>query len=144
MRIALTSLVFSLLLLTGCDKEKVVNENDMPSGAREFVEAHFPSAKVQQVVKERDDLEVTYDVILDNQVKLTFDKSGNCYDAESPASLKLPDSVIPLKVLEYVQANYPDHFIVEWEKDKTDQEVKLSNRVELKFNLSGGFLRIDN
>jgi hypothetical protein len=144
MRIALTSLVFSLLLITGCDKEKVVNENDMPAGAREYVEAHFPNAKVQQVVKERDDLELTYDVILDNQVKLTFDKNGDCYDAESPVNLKLPDSVIPLKVLEYVQTTYPDEFIIEWDKDKIDQEVKLSNRVELIFNLSGTFLRIDN
>ncbi|HEV7380628.1 MAG TPA: PepSY-like domain-containing protein [Dyadobacter sp.] len=144
MRIALTSLAFSLILLTGCDKEKVVNENEMPGGAREYVETHFPTANVQQVVKERDDLEVTYDVILDNQVKLTFDKNGDCYDAESPLSLKLPDSVVPANVLEYVKANYADHFIVEWEKNKTDQEVKLSNRVELKFNLSGGFLRIDD
>jgi len=144
MKIALTSLVISLLFLTGCDKEKVVNETELPSGAREFVEAHFATANIQQIIKERDDLQTTYDVILDNQVKLSFDKNGDCYDAESPRALKLPDSMIPSKVLEYVQANYADHFIIEWEKDKTDQEVKLSNQVELVFNLSGTFLRIDN
>jgi hypothetical protein len=144
MKIALTSLALSLLLLTGCDKDKVVNETELPGGAKEFVEAHFATANIQQVVKERDDLQTTYDVVLDNQVKLSFDKNGDCYDAESPATLKLPDSMIPSKVLDYVKANYPDHFIIEWEKDKTDQEVKLSNRVELVFNLSGTFLRIDN
>jgi hypothetical protein len=144
MKIALTSLALSLLLLTGCDKDKVVNETELPGGAKEFVEAHFSTANIQQVVKERDDLQTTYDVILDNQVKLSFDKSGDCYDAESPRTLKLPDSMIPAKVLEYVQTNYADHFIIEWEKDKTDQEIKLSNQVELVFNLSGTFLRVDN
>ena len=144
MKIALTGLALSLLLMTGCDNDKVINETQLPGGAREYVEAHFPATSIKQVVKERDDLETTYDVILDNQVKLAFDKSGECYDAESPRTLKLPDTVIPLKVLEYVKTNYPDDFIVEWEKDKTDQEVKLSSRIELIFNLSGTFLRIDN
>lgn len=144
MKIALTGLTLSLLLMTGCDNDKVINETQLPGNAKEYVEAHFPAASIKQVVKERDDLETTYDVILDNQVKLAFDKSGECYDAESPRTLKLPDTVIPLKVLDYVKTNYPDDFIIEWEKDKTDQEVKLSGRIELIFNLSGTFLRIDN
>jgi hypothetical protein len=57
---------------------------------------------------------------------------------------KIPDSVVPLKVLEYVQANYKEHFITEWKKSKTTQEIKLSNRKELVFNLSGTFLRVDD
>lgn len=52
--------------------------------------------------------------------------------------------MIPANVLGYVQNNYADHFIVEWDKDKTDQEIQLSNGLELIFNLSGTFLRIDN
>ena len=140
----LLALAFSLFILTACDKEKVVEETSLPAGAKEFVEAHFPSATIQQVVRDRDDLTTTYDVILDNQVKLAFDKSGDCYDIEGNNTTKLPDSVIPSNVLAYVKENYPDHFIIEWEKDKTDQEIKLSNRLELIFNLSGTFLRIDN
>jgi len=131
-----------LVILTACDNEKVVDETKLPATAQEFVESHFPAAKITQVVKDRDNLDIDYDVILDNGVSLVFDKDGNCEDIESKT--KLPDTVIPLKLLEYVAANYPDHHIIEWEKDKTDQEVKLSNNVELKFNLSGTFLRIDN
>ena len=139
-----TTLSLSLILLTACESEKVVSENTLPDAAKEYVEAHFPSAAIQQVVKERDDLKTNYDVILDNQVKLSFDKDGDCYDAEGTSAVKLPDSIIPVKVLEYVKTNHPDQFIIEWEKDKTDQEIKLSNRTELIFNLSGEFLRVDN
>lgn len=143
MKTAITSLLFSLFLLTGCEKDKVVDDTELPGAAKEFVETHYPTSTIKQVVKERDDLQNTYDVILDNQVKLSFDNSGACYEAESPNALKLPDSMIPTNMLEYVTTNYPDAFIIEWDKDKTDQEIKLNTNVELIFNLSGGFLRVD-
>lgn len=137
-------LAFLLFVATACDKEKVVDEADLPVNAKDYIEAHFPSARISQVVRDRDDLETSYDVILDNQVKLEFDKKGEVYSIESRRTEKLPDTVIPLKVLEYVQKNYPDAFITDWEKDRTDQEIRLSNNKELVFNLAGTFLRIDD
>ncbi|CAG5073068.1 hypothetical protein DYBT9623_04592 [Dyadobacter sp. CECT 9623] len=136
--------VMILLAVTGCDNEKVVNETNLPAQATEFIEAHFPDAGIARVVRDRDDLLTSYDVILDNQVELEFDRQGECYSVDAPGNERIPDSVVPLKVLEYVQDNYPDEVITEWEKSKTTQEVKLSNRKELVFNLSGTFLRIDD
>ena len=144
MKILLTTLLVSLIALAGCNDEKVVNETSLPARAKQFVEAHFPDAAISQVVRDRDDLTKSYDVILDNQVKLEFDDDGECYAVEGSRNAKLPDTIIPLKVLEYVKTTYPEQFIVEWEKDKTTQEVKLSNRVDLIFNLSGTFLRLDD
>ncbi|WP_229238590.1 PepSY-like domain-containing protein [Dyadobacter sp. Leaf189] len=137
-------LMLILAAITGCDNEKVVDETSLPPQANEFIEAHFPDARISRVVRDRDDLLTSYDVILDNQVALEFDNKGECYSVDGTNDTKIPDSVIPLKVLEYVQTNYADHFITEWEKSKTTQEVKLSNRKELVFNLSGTFLRIDD
>jgi hypothetical protein len=137
-------LAFFLFMATACDNEKVVDETKLPVNAHDYIEAHFPNARISQVVRDRDDLETSYDVILDNQVRLEFDKKGDCYSIESRRTEKLPDTVIPLKVLEYIQEHYPDAFITDWEKDKTDQEVRLSNNKELVFNLAGTFLRIDD
>jgi hypothetical protein len=137
-------LAILLFVATACDDEKVVDETKLPVNAQDFIEAHFPDARISQVVRDRDDLETSYEVILDNQVKLEFDKKGDCYSIESRRTEKLPDTVIPLKVLEYVQDHYPDAFITDWEKDKTDQEIRLSNNKELIFNLAGTFLRIDD
>ncbi len=138
------SLVMIMLAVFGCDNEKVVNETSLPPQANEFIEAHFPGARISRVVRDRDDLLTSYDVILDNQVELEFDNKGECYSVDGTNDAKIPDSVVPLKVLEYVQTNYPDQFITEWERSKTTQEVKLSNRKELVFNLSGTFLRVDD
>lgn len=137
-------LAILLFVATACDNEKVVDETKLPVNAQDYIEAHFPNARITQVVRDRDDLETSYDVILDNQVKLEFDKKGDCYSIESRRTEKLPDTVIPLKILEYVKAHYPDAFVTDWEKDRTDQEVRLSNNKELVFNLAGTFLRIDD
>src|SRR5690349_11002692 len=117
--------VIVLLAVSGCDNEKVVDETSLPPQASEFIEAHFPNAKVARVVRDRDDLLTSFDVILDNQVELEFDKQGECFSVDGNANEKLPDSLIPLKVLEYVQENHPDTYITDWEKNKTTQEVSL-------------------
>ncbi|SEI74689.1 Putative beta-lactamase-inhibitor-like, PepSY-like [Dyadobacter koreensis] len=139
--LTLALIVFVFCMSCDNDKDEIVDETRLPTVAQEFVQTHFPAAKVNQVVRDKDNNEVDYDVTLDNGTRLAFDKDGNVEDIESRT--KLPDSVIPAKVLEYVTENYPDHQIIEWEKDRTDQEVKLSNNLELKFDLSGTFLRID-
>lgn len=133
-----------LLAVSGCDNEKVVDETSLPPQATEFIEAHFPDASIARVVRDRDDLLTSFDVILDNRVELEFDKQGECFSVDGNANDKLPDSLIPLKILEYVQKNYPDQYITDWEKNKTIQEVSLSNNKELIFNLSGTFLRYDD
>ena len=139
--LTLALIVFVFCMSCDNDKDEIVDETRLPTIAQEFVQVHFPAAKVNQVVRDKDNNDVDYDVILDNGTRLAFDKDGNLEDIESKT--KLPDSVIPAKVLEYVTENYPDLQIIEWEKDRTDQEVKLSNNLELKFDLSGTFLRID-
>jgi len=136
--------VLILLAVSGCDNEKVVDETNLPPQASEFIEAHFPTAKISRVVRDRDDLQTSFDVILDNQVELEFDKDGECFSVDGNANDKLPDSVIPLIVLDYVQKNYLNEHITDWEKNKTTQEVSLSSNKELVFNLSGTFLRIDD
>ncbi len=40
---------------------------------------------------------------------------------------KLPDSVIPAKLLEYATTNYPDNYIIGWELDDRNQQIKLEN-----------------
>jgi len=129
------------LLFTACDKTRVVGEDDLPKEARLYVTQHFPSYEVLQVVKERDDLKTSYEVHLSEGYQLEFSKKGGIRSVEGIN--QLPDSVIPVAVLEYVGTNYPDNVIIDWELDDREQEVKLNNGLELKFDKNGRFLRID-
>lgn len=130
-----------LVTFTACDKESVVSADGLPKDAQTYISQHFPDQEVLQVVKERDDLKTSYDVYLSEGFNLDFDKKGKILGVEG--SSKLPDSVVPEKILAYVVANYPDFFILDWELDDRGQEVKLSNGMDLKFDKNGNFLRID-
>ncbi|RQP18155.1 MAG: hypothetical protein EAS52_06420, partial [Parapedobacter sp.] len=130
-----------LVLVAACDKEKVVSADGLPSKAQTYITQHFPEHEILQVVKERDDLKTSYDVYLSEGYNLDFDKNGNIVGVEG--SKKLPDSVIPSSILTYVNANYSDYFILDWELDDRGQEVKLSNGMELQFDKNGNFQRID-
>ncbi|HWK98347.1 MAG TPA: PepSY-like domain-containing protein [Parapedobacter sp.] len=135
------SLAVVLMVFAACDKESVVSTDGLPKDAQLFISQHFPNHEILQVVKERDDLKTTYDVYLSDGFNLDFDKNGKIIGLEGTS--KLPDSVVPEKILAYVQANYPDYFIRDWELDDRGQEVTLSNGMDLKFDKNGNFLRID-
>lgn len=124
-----------------CDKESVVSADRLPSDAQTYIAQHFPNHEIIEVIKERDDLKTTYDVYLNGGYNLDFNKNGKILGVEG--TNRLPDGVVPKKILAYVNTNYPDYFILEWELDDRGQEVKLSNRMELKFDKNGNFLRID-
>ncbi|SEK37214.1 PepSY-like domain-containing protein [Parapedobacter koreensis] len=140
--IYLTALMgVALGLLTACDKESIVSVDGLPANAQTYITQHFPSYEILQVIKERDDLKTTYEVYLSEGYHLDFDKKGSILGIEG--TNKLPDSVVPEKILAYVEATYPSEFILDWELDSRRQEIKLSNRMELEFDLNGNFLRID-
>lgn len=81
-------------------------------------------------------------MIIEGNFKLEFNKKKEIESIDGVT--QLPDSVIPAKILNYVQTNYASNFITDWDLDRNDQQVELDNGLELKFNKSGDFLRIDN
>lgn len=138
-------LVFSLLLallFTGCDKETVLQDSDFPVEIQLYVDTHFPIGEIIQIVRENEDFVVTYDVFLSDHTSLEFNKK---YEVTSISSRRsLPESVIPVIVLEFVKARYPQQFIVEWELERKIQQIELNSGLELIFDQQGEFLRLDN
>ncbi len=130
-----------LLLLTGCEEEKMVKESDFPEAIKSWTSTYFPDHPILQVVRERDDFTVTWEVILAEGVYLEFDQEYHITDLSYEPGL--PDSVIPEPIVEYVRTHFPQQLIVEWELNKKSQEVSLKNGLELKFSSDGEFLKID-
>lgn len=129
------------VLTVACDKESIVGADGLPSKAQTYISQHFPGHEIVQVVKERDDLRTSFEVYLSEGYHLDFNKQGEIQGVEG--TNKLPDSVVPAKILTYVNANYPEQFIIDWELEDRGQEVKLNNRLELVFDKNGNFLRLD-
>jgi len=129
-------------MLMSCEKEDILPLTDIPSEISNYVSTHFPDNPIIQAIKDTDGFELTYDITLEEGFFLEFNRKKEGIDIEGLT--KLPDSVIPAKLLEYATSNYPDNFIIGWELDDRNQQIKLENGLELEFNMNGDFLRIDN
>lgn len=126
----------------------LITIDDLPAEIKDYISLHFPSYNYVKIVKDVEDNEFDVTIManggnFETTVKLNFDiKTNNVVEIEGYK--KLPDSVIPVKILDYVNANYPENFIISWELETNSQEVTLDNNIELVFNLEGDFLHIDN
>ncbi len=141
-----TFLMFFLMVcFTACkddDDDIVIGVDQLPTEAKAFINLHFSAQSITKVEQEKDgDVVTGYDVTLNNGVNLDFDAQGRITQVESNS--KLPDAIVPAKILLYVSQNYPGVFINEWERRATEQEVGLSNGIDLVFDLNGEFLRRD-
>ncbi|HMP30754.1 MAG TPA: hypothetical protein PKD85_14205, partial [Saprospiraceae bacterium] len=52
------------LSLTSCDKESIISKTDLPIEITSYITTHFPNNNIIQVIKDRDGLIKTYDIIL--------------------------------------------------------------------------------
>jgi hypothetical protein len=132
----------SMISLSAFAQEKVITGKEIPGEITAYITKYFPGQKLLHAVKDRDDLKVKYEILLEGRTKLEFNQGRKV--TEITSGTRLPDAVIPAEILAYVKANYPDHFINEWEKEKRKQTVELDNDLSLEFDLKGKFLRIDD
>ncbi len=139
--ISIGTILFALILMTSCEKETVISEQDLPTELKTYISTHFSGTSIQRAVKEKDDAEL-YEVTLANGVKLEFNKNNEIIDIDWNA--KLPDSVIPPNLLAYANTHYPTNYVIGWEIQGSNQEIQLNNNIALVFTMSGDFVRIDD
>lgn len=133
-------LLLSVLFLA-CESQKVLADAEVPNTITSYINTHFPDKKILQTTKEREGLSKSYEVILDGNISLEFDKKFEITSIEAKSAL--PQSVVPAKILSYVQAQYPANTVWKWEREDKKQKVELDNKIELEFSKSGDFLRLD-
>ncbi len=131
-----------MTFLTNCEKEEIISSLDLPVEINSYISTHFPNKSILQVIKDKDGLIKSYDILLNENVSLEFNRKNEIIDID--ANTKLPDSVIPDKILQFVALKYAANFVTDWQLDGNNQQVELDNGLDLEFNKKGEFLRIDN
>ncbi|UMB54746.1 PepSY-like domain-containing protein [Lutibacter sp. A64] len=124
------------------DNEVKLSTTEIPVTITDFVETHFASNTINNVYKDIDTNETTYEVHLSNNLELEFNSNFEILSIDGAS--KLPDTVIPESILNYITTNYPNNFITDWELETNYQQIELDNNVELDFTLEGDFIKIDN
>lgn len=130
--------------LTSCgdddDKnEKVIPLTEVSEKIKSYVTTHFPQNNITRAVQNTSTN--NYKMYLAGGYELKFTSTYEVYEIEGRT--KLPDSVIPTKILEYIKKNYVSNVIISWENKGAYQEVELNNGLDLIFSPTGDFMRID-
>ncbi len=129
--------------LASCDyHDRVVDKGDMPTKTTMFISDYFPGCDIVSIDKDRDLGGVSYDVVLEGDVKIEFNRSGDWTSVDCEKG-QVPDSVLPQEVLDYVRKRFARVYVVEIERGVMGYDVKLSNDLELDFDKSGKFVRVD-
>lgn len=125
------------------DNDRPINVNQLPKTAQEFIATYFPKEKVSFAKVEREFMETRYEVVFTNSTKIEFLKNGEWKEVDCKFS-KVPAAIIPQQIASFVSENYPDVSIIQIDRDKRDYEIKLSNGLELTFDLKFNLIDIDD
>lgn len=120
---------------------KPIDVNRLPGSARSFLDNHFPGVQVLYATQEDELIFPDYDIALANGVFIEFYNNGALEKIECRDGVST--DIIPVAIVEFVRVRYPDAYFVEYKIDRKHYEVKLSNRLELKFNKNFNLLEID-
>ncbi|WP_294628414.1 PepSY-like domain-containing protein [uncultured Bacteroides sp.] len=134
--------LFTLQTVAFADDDRPIQVTQMPQSAQRFIKQHFADSKVALAKMESDFFNKSYEVIFTNGNKVEFDKKGDWEEVNCKFT-SVPSAVVPPAIRKYIATNYPDTKVWNIGRDKKEYEVKLSNRVELKFDLQFNLIDID-
>lgn len=136
----LATVLAGLLTFTGCDDEKTIGCDELPSAARTFIEQYFPARTPHHVQREKDDGCRKYECTLDDGTQLEFDASGEWTEVDCKFSA-LPEGILPGRVAGHLAANYPQVVAYKVERQLGGYEVSVSGSLELIYGADGAFVR---
>lgn len=115
---------------------------ELPANAQTFLKKHFPNETPSSIIKEKEVFSTEYKVQFSNAIEIEFDGKGNWEEIDGNHTA-IPISAIPAKIAAYVKTNYKDASVTKIDKSRWGYEVDLSNGLELEFDSTEKFLRID-
>lgn len=134
--------IFAFVGISKAD-DRPVTYDQLPAAAKIFIKKHFPKANLVYATVDDDLIRPDFEVRLDNGFEIQFENDGSLDKIETREG-NVPEVLIPEKIREYVKKNYPHVTYKEYEVGTRSYEVKLSNKLELKFNSSFVLIEIDD
>ena len=140
----LLALVFSFAVSDSYAlNDKVISKNQLQAQAQSFLNENFAGSGISYAKLETDFFERSYVVMLSDGTKLEFTNKGNWKEVDCRYS-EVPEAIIPAPVKKYISDNYEGSKVLKIERDSRGYDVKLSNRLELKFNKDFEIVDIDD
>lgn len=131
-KIFIIAMVLILVLPACAERDRIITFNELPVSAQNFVKK-FTNKQTSFIKLEREGLRKEYDVIFTDGSTIEFNGDGVWTDVNCRQS-KVPSSIVPTPILEYVQTKYKGASILQIEQYRQGYEIELSNDLEIKFD----------
>ena len=142
--ILILAAIFSIgVFSASADNDKVINKNQLPAQAQQFINEHFNGIDLSYAKEERDILKKSYEVRLANGARVEFSDKGVWEEVDCQFS-EVPAAIIPVAIKNYIDENFAGEKVISIERNRYHYEVKLSNRLELKFDKYFNIYDIDD
>lgn len=124
-------------------QDSKVTFNDLPADAINFVRQHFLVDHIASVWKDSDYNDEEYTVIFRDGLEIEFNGNGDWKEFKARHG-KVPDHVVPEKILAHVSATFPFESIKEVSRNLTKKRYKaeLTDDQELKFDENFNFIGV--
>ena len=135
--------IATLTIASAIANDIPIATHKLPAEAQKFLKENFAQNKVVSAVHDKDVSDNDYTVVLDNGVKIEFGSTGKWESVKSRNGV-VPASVIPVKISDYVSKHYNSLGVEKIERKRYGYEVELTNDLDMKFDLNGNFLGLDD
>ncbi len=120
------------------NRKRTIDPESLPKPAIELIQKHWPSCVIDQAYIDGKE----YEVLLSDGTIIEFDSKGiwkemKCTDG-------LPVTLVPGYITRYIVGRYPKQLIIDCEKMRGGYEVKLTNGLEIQFDLQGRVTHVDD
>lgn len=124
-------------------QDSKVTFNDLPADAINFMRQHFLVDHIASVWKDTDYNDEEYTVIFRDGLEIEFNGNGDWKELKARHG-KVPDHVVPEKILAHVSATFPFESIKEVSRNLTKKRYKaeLTDDQELKFDENFNFIGV--
>ena len=143
----ITTLLMMMLMIVGVAsaRDRVTRDiKALPEAAQQVINTHFKGKGVNHIkIDDKTFGSADYDVVLNDGTEIDFDSKGNVKEIDSGRNA-IPDALILKPIRDYVAKNFKGQKIVGLEVNRNNYEVQLYGGMELKFDRSGNFQRIDD
>ena len=129
-------------MVANAGNDKPISVNALPAKAQTLLNNHFNGQKVMLATIESGVVSRSYDVVLQNGMKLEFDKKGNLTEIDCKQGI-VPALLIPQAIKNYLKDNYAGQSVKKIEIKRNEYEIELSNGLDLTFNKHFQLIDID-
>lgn len=141
--ITLSVCLFALLGLAKADNDKPISLNELPQKSQKFIKQYFPKNEISYAKVEKEVWDKKYEVVFVNGEKIEFDKKGDWKEIDCKFSA-VPETLIPAAIKKHLAEQYPQAKVIQIERDSKGYDVKLNNKLELKYTPTFQLKEIDD